>query len=113
MSSFFDSELVQQEMEEINDLQAEIYKEAFKFPELSVEEKIEHLERLDYRLEKQEILYTRLKLSDDPRAKQVANNVRDSAIMMGFPKDIDCSVLFSNMRKTLESVREKVLDRDR
>jgi hypothetical protein len=113
MSSFFDSELVQQEMEEINDLQAEIYKEAFKFPELSVEEKIEHLERLDYLLEKQEILYTRLKLSDDPRAKQVANNVRDSAIMMGFPKDIDCSVLFSNMRKTLESVREKVLDRDR
>ena len=83
MSSFFDSELVQQEMEEINDLQAEIYKEAFKFPELSVEEKIEHLERLDYLLEKQEILYTRLKLSDDPRAKQVANNVRDSAIMMG------------------------------
>jgi len=113
MSSFFDSELVQQEMEEINDLQAEIYKEAFKFPELSVEEKIEHLERLDYLLEKQEILYTRLKLSDDPRAKQVANNVRDSAIMMGFPKDIDCSVLFSNMRKTLESVRTKVLDRDR
>jgi hypothetical protein len=113
MSSFFDSELVQKEMEEINDLQAEIYKEAFKFPELSTEEKIEHLERLDYLLEKQEILYTRLKLSDDPRAKQVANNVRDSAIMMGFPKDIDCSVLFSNMRKTLESVREKVLDRDR
>lgn len=113
MSSFFDSELVQKEMEEINSLQDEIYKEAFKFPELSNEEKIEHLERLDYLLEKQEILYTRLKLSDDPRAKQVANNVRDSAIMMGFPKDIDCSVLFSNMRKTLESVREKVLDRDR
>ena len=40
MSSFFDSELVQAEMEEINDLQAEIYKEAFRFPELSVEEKI-------------------------------------------------------------------------
>jgi len=113
MSSFFDSELVQQEMEEINTLQAEIYKEAFRFPELSVEDKIEHLERLDYLLEKQEILYTRLKLSDDPRARQVRDNVRDSAIMMGFPKDIDCSVLFSNMRKTLESVREKVLDRDR
>lgn len=111
MSSFFDSELVQQEMEEINDLQAEIYKEAFKFPELSTDEKIEHLDRLDYLLGKQEILYTRLKLSDDPRAKQVANNVRDSAIMMGFPKDIDCSVLFSNMRKTLETVKKGVLDR--
>ena len=111
MSSFFDSELVQNEMEEINNLQAEIYKEAFKFPELSTEKKLEHLERLDYLLEKQEILYTRLKLSDDPRAKQVANNVRDSAIMMGFPKDTDCSVLFSNMRRTLESVKTHVLDR--
>lgn len=113
MSSFFDSELVQAEMEEINDLQAEIYKEAFRFPQLSVGEKIEHLERLDYLLEKQEILYTRLKLSDDPRAKQVRDNVRDSAIMMGFPKDIDCSVLFSNMRKTLDSVRKGVLDKDK
>ena len=61
---------------------------------------------LDDLLERQQVLYTRMKLSDDPRAKEIAQNVRDSAIVMGFPKDVDCNILFQNMRKTLEKVRE-------
>jgi hypothetical protein len=35
-------------------------------------------------------------------------NVRKSAVMMGFPKDVDCGVLFANMQKTLEKVREQI-----
>ena len=70
----------------------------------------EHLDMLDDLLEKQQVLYTRMKLSDDPRAKEIAQNVRDSAIVMGFPKDVDCNILFQNMRKTLEKVREGLPD---
>ena len=47
-------------------------------------------------------------LSDDPRAKEMRDNVRKSAIMMGFPKDVDCGVLFANMQKTLLKVREQI-----
>ena len=73
-----------------------------------MDEKIDHLNMLDDLLEKQQILYTRMKLSDDPRAKELADNVRQSAIVMGFPKDVDCNLLFSNMRETLDKVRKGI-----
>ncbi len=98
MSDFFESDFVQDEMETINEMQEEIYSQVFKFPELPLEDL----------LEKQQILYTRMKLSDDPRAKEMADNVRQSAIVMGFPKDVDCNVLFQNMRVTLDKVRQGI-----
>tara|TARA_B100000927_G_C16476066_1_gene473431 strand:- start:15897 stop:16235 length:339 start_codon:yes stop_codon:yes gene_type:complete len=110
MSNFFDSDIVKEEMDIINEMQEEVYSQVFKFPELPLDEQIDHLELLDELLDKQQILYTRMKLSDDPRAAEVAQNVRDSAILMGFPKDVDCNVLFSNMRKTLDKVRQGLKD---
>lgn len=108
MSDFFDSDIVKDEMETINEMQEEIYSKVFKFPELPLDDQLEHLEMLDDLLEKQQILYTRMKLSDDPRAKEIADNVRQSAIVMGFPKNIDCNVLFENMRLTLDKVRKGI-----
>ena len=108
MSDFFESDFVQNEMEDINEAQEKIYSQVFKFPELSRDEQLEHLEELDDLLEKQQILYTRMKLSDDPRAKEMADNVRQSAIVMGFPKDVDCNLLFANMKTTLERVRKGI-----
>ena len=111
MSDYFDSDIVKDEMETINEMQEEIYSQVFKFPELHLDDQIEHLDMLDVLLERQQVLYTRMILSDDPRAKEIAQNVRDSAIVMGFPKDVDCNILFQNMRKTLEKVREGLPER--
>ena len=108
MSDFFDSDIVKDEMETINEMQEEIYSQVFKFPELPLDDQIEHLDSLMELLEKQQILYTRMKLSDDPRAKEMADNVRQSAIVMGFPKDVDCNLLFANMKNTLERVRKGI-----
>ena len=108
MSDFFDSDFVKDEMETINDMQEEIYSKVFDFPNLPLDEQIDHLDSLMDLLEKQQILYTRMKLSDDPRAKEMADNVRKSAIVMGFPKDVDCNLLFANMKNTLEKVRQGI-----
>jgi len=108
MSDFFESEFVQQAIQDINELQEEIYTEVFAFDKLDHSDKIKHLDKLDTLLEKQRNLYTRMTLSDDPRAKEMRDNVRKSAIMMGFPSDVDCGVLFSNMQKTLENVRKQI-----
>ena len=108
MSDFFDSPLVQEVMDEINELQEQIYSEVFEFAELDKEKKLHHLEKLDYLLEKQRNLYTRLSLSDDPRAVAMKDTVRQSAVLMGFPKDVDCAVLFGNMQKTLAKVKEQI-----
>jgi len=75
MSSFFDSELVQKEMENITKLQDEVYKRVFEFPSMTKQDKLEHVEKLSNLLEKQQILYTRLKLSDDPEAKKMREEI--------------------------------------
>ena len=71
MSDFFDSEFVQDAIQDINELQEEIYTEVFAFDKLDQDEKLEHLDKLDTLLEKQRNLYTRMSLSDDPRAKEM------------------------------------------
>ena len=77
--SFFDSEVVRSEMTEITELQEDIYKKVFQFPTMTKEEKVEHVEMLEKLLEKQRVLYTRLSLSDDPEAKQMKENIVNSA----------------------------------
>jgi hypothetical protein len=60
-------------------------------------------------LEKQQIMYTRLSLSDDPEAIEIKENLRKSVVLMGFAEDTDMSILFSNMKKTIEALK-KYLD---
>jgi hypothetical protein len=109
MSKFFDSELIQQELHEINQLQEFIYKSILSFGMMDREGKLEHIEKLTELLEKQKIMYTRLSLSDDPDAVVMRENLRKSVALMGFPPETDMSVLFSSMTKTIESLK-KYLD---
>ena len=67
--SFFDSEIVQEEMKEISDLQDQIYMKVFSFSTMDSDDKMEHVEMLEELLKKQKILYTRLSLSEDPEIK--------------------------------------------
>ena len=68
MSDFFDSEIIQEELEIINDLQEKIYEKAFSFDTMTNDERLVHIDNLSQLLEKQQIMYTRLSLSDDPKA---------------------------------------------
>ena len=72
------------------------------------EEKLKHVELICTLLEKQKILYTRLTLSDDPAAKQMKDNIMESAKMMGLPSDVDMTVVFSNMEKLIHQMKKQV-----
>jgi len=109
MSSFFDSDIIQDELKEINNLQEEIYGSILTFGIMDRETKLEHIEKLTLLLEKQRIMYARLSLSDDPQAVEMKENLRKSVALMGFPPETDMSVLFSSMTKTIESLK-KYLD---
>ena len=106
--SFFDSEVVRAEMAEISELQEEIYGSVFTFPTMTKEEKIRHVDLLDRLLNKQRILYTRLSLSDDPEAKEMKERVITAASMMGLPSNVDINVLFGNITKMLEVMKEEI-----
>ena len=66
---FFDSEIVQQEMKEIARLQEAVYSKVFSFAHMGKQEKLKHVEMLEELMKKQQVLYARLSLSDDPEAK--------------------------------------------
>ena len=51
MSDFFDSEIIQEELTEINNLQEKIYGSLFGFGMMSKEEKLEHIDILTNLLE--------------------------------------------------------------
>ena len=108
MSEFFESEIVQDELNEINKMQEEIYGNMMSFAELDLDEKMEHIEQLTELLDKQKVMYTRLSLSDDPQAIEMKEKLRQSVTMLGFPEGTDITVLFDSMRQTIESLKQNV-----
>ena len=108
MSDFFDSEIIQEELKEINDVQEKIYGSLFGFGMMSKEEKLEHIDILTNLLEKQRVMYTRLSLSDDPKAIEMKENLRKSVAMMGFPPETDMTMLFSSMNATIEALKDYI-----
>ena len=108
MSAFFNSDVVRAEMAEIQELQEEIYTNVFKFPTMSKEDQLYHVEILERLCEKQKVMYTRLSLSDDPEAKQMKKNILAGASQMGLPTNVDMNILFSQMGQMVEMMRNQL-----
>jgi hypothetical protein len=75
---------------------------------MTKEDKIEHVILMERLLNKQQILYTRLSLSDDPEAKEMKQKIADSTQLMGLPANVDMNVIFNNMTKMLEVMRQQI-----
>ena len=106
--SFFDSEVVRAEMTEIQELQEDVYRNVFTFSTMDKEKKLEHVEMLERLLDKQKILYARLSLSDDPEAVEMKERILDSAKSMGLPPNVDMNVIFSNMSKMIDIMKDQI-----
>jgi len=106
--SFFNSDIVRAEMSEISILQDDIYRNVFTFPTMNDEEKKFHISLLEKLLNKQKVLYTRLSLSDDPEAVEMKERIIESAQMMGMPPNVDMNIIFNNMTRLIEMMKEQL-----
>ncbi len=106
--SFFNSDIVRAEMTEISILQDDIYRNVFNFPTMNTEEKKFHISLLEKLLNKQKVLYTRLSLSDDPEAVEMKEKIIESAQLMGMPPNVDMNIIFNNMTRLIEIMREQL-----
>ena len=106
--SFFQSPVVRAEMAEISELQEEVYSNVFKFPSMTKEDQLYHVEILNRLIEKQQILYARLSLSDDPDAKQMKEHIMESASMMGIPNSVDMTQVFNQMSKMVQTLKTQI-----
>ena len=108
MSKFFDSEIIQEEIEEINELQKILYGNVMQFPSMERVDKIEHIDLLTELLEKQKVMYTRLSLSDDPEAVKMKEQLHKTIPLMGFPRGTDMNLLFEGMRETISKLKDNI-----
>ena len=101
MAEFFQSDTVRKEMRDIYEMQKELYDVILKFPYMSQEAKWEHIETLKELLEKQQIMWTRMSLSDDPEAMKMKERLIAQIEILGFGST-DMGTIFSNMKDTLD-----------
>ena len=105
---FFQSAVVRAEMAEISELQEEVYSNIFKFPSMTKEDQLYHVEILTRLIEKQKVLYARVSLSDDPDAKKMKEQIVESASMMGIPNSVDMSKVFDQMSTMVQTLKTQI-----
>ena len=105
---FFQSPVVRAEMAEISELQEEVYSNIFKFPSMTKEDQLYHVEILTRLIEKQKVLYARVSLSDDPDAKKMKENIIQSASMMGVPSNVDMGTIFNQMSEMVDVLKDQI-----
>ena len=108
MSKFFESEIIRNELKEINELQEEVYGSMLTFSNMEREDQIEHVDKLTTLLAKQKVMYTRLSLSDDPDAMKMKEQLEKSVQLMGFPAGTGMNLIFSGMTKTIDKLKQVV-----
>ena len=104
--SFFDSEIVRSEMAEIHELQGDVYENFMRFPYMNNADRAHHIDQLSKLIDKQKIVYARLSLSDDPDAKEMKENIMQSAASMGLPANVDVGKMFDQMSEVISHMKE-------
>ena len=108
MSEFFKSEMVRGELQEMMDLQQQCFRYAMSFPVLEKERRMEYLEILMSLLEKQEVMYARMSLSDDEEAQTVVENMRNAVVMLGGDPDLTVNDMFMDLRNKVDAMMGKL-----
>ena len=105
MSKFFRSEIVQKELEKMQELYLEINRMGLV---LSVDEKRDQLQKMLELINQHQTMHTRVTLSEDPDAKQLVQQVKQAATMLGMPPaDIGpqfYDTLKENVRKMIDQL---------
>jgi len=103
MGSFFQSELVRGEIQEMTVLQEFCFRCAMNLTLLDKERKLEYFEALEKLIEKQKIFHARICLSDDPEAKSVAESIKQAVVLLGGNNNLSPNDMFDEL---LGKVRE-------
>ena len=112
MSTFFQSDQVQNNLQDIFNTYQEIAVMSQHLPEMSKEQRLEHIEDCKYLINKQRVFYTRLSLASttgDAEAADMKTRINSLSQAFGFKDLMDC---LDTMIKTLEDAAKKDPDID-
>lgn len=106
--SFFQSELVRGDIQEMVELQQFCFRSAMNFVLLDTERKLEYFDALEKLVEKQKVFYYRIKLSDDPEAKSVCETMKQGVIMLGATPGTPIEQMFDELLDRIHVMRSKL-----
>ena len=106
--SFFQSELVRGDIQEMVELQQFCFRSAMNFVLLEDERKLEYFDALTTLIEKQQIFYARAKLSDDPEAKSVVETMKQGVIMLGATPGTTIEEMFQELLDRVQHMKQQL-----
>ncbi len=105
--SFFQSELVRGDIQEMVQLQQYCFRSAMNFTLLNEERRLEYFDTLATLIEKQKIFYARIKLSDDPEAVSVLETMKQGVVMLGATPDTPIEQMFDELLEKVSYLKQK------
>tara|TARA_B100002019_G_scaffold25976_1_gene19854 strand:+ start:695 stop:1030 length:336 start_codon:yes stop_codon:yes gene_type:complete len=106
--SFFKSDIVKGDIQEMLELQQFCFRSAMNFVLLDNDRKKDYFEALEKLIEKQKIFYARAKLSDDPEAKSVVDTMKQGVIMLGATPNTTIEEMFDELTQKVERMKQQL-----
>jgi hypothetical protein len=106
--SFFKSDIVRGDIQEMLELQQFCFRSAMNFVLLDPDRKMQYFEALETLIDKQKVFYARAKLSDDPEAKSVIETMKQGVIMLGAEPDTSIESMFDQLLKKVQHMKQQL-----
>ena len=106
--SFFQSELVRGDIQQMLEMQQFCFRSAMNFVLLERDDKMKYFNVLAELIEKQKTFYFRVKLSDDPEAKSVLETMKQGIVMLGATPGTTIEDMFDELLEKVEAMKEKL-----
>jgi len=106
--SFFQSDIIKGEVQEMLELQQFCFRSAMNFILLDDERKMEYFEALEKLIGKQQVFYARAKLSEDPEAKSVVETMKQGVVMLGARPDTNIESMFQELLDKVQVMKDKL-----
>ena len=106
--SFFQSDIIRGDIQEMMDLQQFCFRSAMNFVLLDDERKMEYFEKLELLIEKQKTFYFRIKLSDDPEAVSVLETMKQGIVMLGATPGTTVEQMFDELLQKVQFMKDKL-----
>ena len=106
--SFFKSELVRGDIQEMMELQQFCFRSAMNFVLLDDERKMDYFEKLELLIEKQKTFYFRIKLSDDPECVSVLETMKQGVIMLGGTPNTPIEQMFDELKEKVQLMKRQL-----
>jgi len=106
--SFFHSDIVRGDIQEMMELQQFCFRSAMNFVLLDDERKMDYFEKLEQLIEKQKTFYFRIKLSDDPEAVSVLETMKQGIVMLGATPGTTVEEMFDELLQKVQFMKDKL-----